>query len=143
MARNRLPAPFGVPPSGGNAKQGAATRTCKPVENHYSRRMAKKAAAQNGRADLPVSQDAPQRVPTTKKENSLAPSDVPRPRERERVAQPGEGREGNNKSGRPSSLLDTRVIYCGDNLEHLKRSGQVCGGLPTRRYEAGESSAVP
>jgi hypothetical protein len=28
--------------------------------------MAKKAAAQNGRADLPVSQDARQRVPTTK-----------------------------------------------------------------------------
>ncbi|MGO8742302.1 MAG: hypothetical protein ACLPYZ_13405 [Limisphaerales bacterium] len=37
--------------------------------------MAKKAAAQNGRADLPVSQDAQQRVPATKKENSLAPSD--------------------------------------------------------------------
>jgi len=30
--------------------------------------MAKKAAAQNGRADLPVSQDARQRVPTTKRE---------------------------------------------------------------------------
>jgi len=39
-----------------------AARTCKPVENNYSRRMAKKAAAQNGRADLPVSLDARQRV---------------------------------------------------------------------------------
>jgi len=58
------------------AKQLAAARTCKPVENYYSRRMAKKAAAQNGRADLPVSQDAQQRVPATKKENSLAPSDA-------------------------------------------------------------------
>jgi hypothetical protein len=28
--------------------------------------MAKKAAAQNGRADLPVSQDEQQRIPTTK-----------------------------------------------------------------------------
>jgi len=25
---------------------------------------------------------------------------------------------------------------------HLKKSGKVCGGLPTRRYKAGESSAV-
>jgi hypothetical protein len=32
-----------------------------PAQN---RGMAKKAAAQNGRADLPVSQDARQRVPT-------------------------------------------------------------------------------
>jgi hypothetical protein len=26
---------------------------------------------------------------------------------------------------------------------HLKKSGIICGGLPTRRYEAGELSAVP
>jgi hypothetical protein len=26
---------------------------------------------------------------------------------------------------------------------HLKQSGKVCGGLPTRRYGTGESSAVP
>jgi hypothetical protein len=26
---------------------------------------------------------------------------------------------------------------------HLKKSGKVCGGLPTRRYGAGESFAVP
>ena len=41
---------------------------------------------------------------------------IPRSRERERVAQPGEGR-----GARPSSLLDTRVIYCGDNLEPAGR----------------------
>jgi hypothetical protein len=110
-------------------KQWIAARTCKLVENYYSRRMAKKAAAQNGRADLPVSQVAPQRVTITKKENSLALSDVPRPRERERVAQPGEGREGNNKSGRLSSLLDTRVIYCGDNLEQLAKLPNACVDL--------------
>jgi hypothetical protein len=50
--------------------QPAATRTCKPVENNYSRGMAKKAAAQKGRADLPVSQDTQQRVPTTKSKPS-------------------------------------------------------------------------
>jgi len=58
--------------------------------------MAKKAAAQNGRADLPVSQDAQQRVPATKL--------------------------------KPSALLDTRVVYCGDNLGP-SRTGQ-CWGLP-------------
>jgi hypothetical protein len=26
---------------------------------------------------------------------------------------------------------------------HLKKIGKVCGGLPTRRYGAGESFAVP
>jgi hypothetical protein len=47
-----------------------ATRTCQPVENYYSRRMAKMATAQTGRADLPVSQDAQQRVPTMKLKSS-------------------------------------------------------------------------
>jgi hypothetical protein len=51
--------------------------------------MAKMAAAQNGRADLPVSQDAQQRIPTTKLKSS--------------------------------ALLDTRVVYCGDNLEQLAK----------------------
>jgi hypothetical protein len=52
----------------------------------HTRRMAKKSGA-NGRADLPVGQDARQRVPT--------------------------------KAQKPSALLDTRVIYCGDNLKQL------------------------
>jgi hypothetical protein len=77
--------------------------------------MAKKisgAKTSLGRADLPVSQGegeaAQQRRPTTKKINSLAPSDG------ERVA---EGRV----RARPSALLDTRVVYCGDNLESAGR----------------------
>ncbi len=57
--------------------------------------MAKKAAAR-GRADLPVSQDAQQRVPTKLKS---------------------------------SSLLDTRVIYCGDNLEQLAKLPEACVDL--------------
>ncbi|MGA9450404.1 MAG: DNA methyltransferase [Verrucomicrobiia bacterium] len=58
--------------------------------------MAKKAAAK-GRADLPVSQDTQQRVPTTKL--------------------------------RSSPLLDTRVIYCGDNLEQLAKLPDACVDL--------------
>jgi hypothetical protein len=70
--------------------------------------MAKKAAAQNGRADLPVSQDAQPRVPATKLKSS--------------------------------SLLDTRVVYCGDNLEQLAklpdglcRTGQFWGETKEKR----------
>src|ERR1039458_10181838 len=32
-------------------------------------------------------------------------------------------------TGRPSSLLDTRVIYCGDNLEQLKKLPDACVDL--------------
>lgn len=31
--------------------------------------------------------------------------------------------------GRPSALLDTRVIYCGDNLEQLKKLPDRCVDL--------------
>jgi hypothetical protein len=62
---------------------------------------------------------------------------LPRLRERERVAQPVKGREGNNKSGRPSSLLDTRVVYCGDNLEQLKKCPTIlCHFQPVGRVAA-------
>ena len=40
------------------------------------------------------------------------------------MAQPGEGR-----AARPSSLLDTRVIYCGDNLEQLAKLPDACVDL--------------
>ncbi len=51
------------------------------------------------------------------------------------------------KQGRPSSLLDTRVIYCGlrraqssrDNLEQLKKLPDRC---PQRRRSRSERSAV-
>ncbi|MGA2171765.1 MAG: hypothetical protein ABSG82_01960 [Sedimentisphaerales bacterium] len=32
-------------------------------------------------------------------------------------------------SGKPSSLVDTRVIYCGDNLEQLKKFPAECVDL--------------
>jgi 16S rRNA G966 N2-methylase RsmD len=37
----------------------------------------------------------------------------------------GEGRG----EGRPSSLLDTRVVYCGDNLEQLAKLPGACVDL--------------
>jgi len=33
------------------------------------------------------------------------------------------------QSGRPSSLLDTRVVYCGDNLEQLAKLPDACVDL--------------
>jgi 16S rRNA G966 N2-methylase RsmD len=33
------------------------------------------------------------------------------------------------KPAKPSSLLDTRVIYCGDNLEQLKKLPDACVDL--------------
>jgi DNA modification methylase len=95
--------------------------------------MAKKAAAQNGRADLPVSQDARlvaskqsgdgQRVPTTKKDNSLGGASVPASRSPDAKTAREDSRPTKLK---PSSLLDTRVIYCGDNLEQLKKLPDGC-----------------
>src|SRR4030043_1270796 len=32
-------------------------------------------------------------------------------------------------AGKPSSLVDTRVIYCGDNLEQLKKFPDQCVDL--------------
>ena len=53
-----------------------------------------------------------------KKISGAKTSDVPRSREREQVAQPGEGR-----AAHPSSRLDTRVVYCGGPC----RTGQFWG----------------
>ena len=33
------------------------------------------------------------------------------------------------KPGKPSALLDTRVIYCGDNLEQLRKLPDACVDL--------------
>jgi hypothetical protein len=41
-----------------------------------------------------------------------------------------------------SGRLDGRSAVSAER-RHLKTSGKVCGGLPTRRHEAGESSTVP
>ncbi|HEY1718617.1 MAG TPA: site-specific DNA-methyltransferase [Verrucomicrobiae bacterium] len=76
--------------------------------------MAKKSSAAKGRAGSPLPADGAHGAtrPTTKKKNSLA-------------RRTGEGRG----EGRPSSLLDTRVIYCGDNLEQLAKLPDACVDL--------------
>ncbi len=38
----------------------------------------------------------------------------------------GEVTEATPRPGKPSSLLDTRVIYCGDNLEQLANLPPQC-----------------
>jgi hypothetical protein len=86
----------------------------------HIRRMAKKAATK-GRAGNPLLAEMGSGPATgahgvtrpTKKENSLAPSDGERAGVR----------------GRPSSLLDTRVVYCGDNLEQLAKLPDACVDL--------------
>ena len=70
--------------------QQAATQTCKPIENNYSRRMAKKSTAKVGQASS---------LSPKSKKNETGKMPVPR----------------------ASVLLDTRVIYCGDNLEQLAK----------------------
>ena len=63
---------------------------------------------------------------------SLEPKSSPgstesRPTKNSLPRRTGEGRG----EGRPSSLLDTRVIYCGDNLEQAGRR-QKCEGRRTK-----------
>lgn len=43
--------------------------------------------------------------------------------------EPAPSAEGPGKPGRPSALLDTRVIYCGDNLEQLAKLPDKCVDL--------------
>jgi hypothetical protein len=71
--------------------------------------MAKKAAEKVGSSCC--DDRTPQRGVPTKK--SPRPSD-------------GRGIKG---EGRPSSLLDTRVVYCGDNLEQLAKLPDACVDL--------------
>src|SRR5271166_1887388 len=42
------------------------------------------------------------------------------------MANAGVAPEGAPKAGKPSSVIDTRVIYCGDNLERRKKLPDGC-----------------
>ena len=42
---------------------------------------------------------------------------------------PVSGSKKTSAAGKPSSLVDTRVIYCGDNLEQLKKLPENCVDL--------------
>ncbi len=50
-------------------------------------------------------------------------------REGRHVADPNMGTAARHPSPKPSSLLDTRVIYCGDNLEQLAKLPDACVDL--------------
>jgi len=53
------------------------------------------------------------------------------------------------KPAKPSSLLDTRVVYCGDNLESLAKLPDACVDLiyndppfnSNRNYDGGQSGS--
>ena len=99
------------------AKQWAATRTCKPVENYYSRGMAKKAAVNVGQASS--------LSPKSEKHETGAKSGVASSLRLEKSARSAD----TTPRQKPSSLLDTRVIYCGDNLEQLAKLPDACVDL--------------
>jgi hypothetical protein len=99
----------------------------------HTRRMAKKAVAK-GRADSPLPaagsqpDDGAHGVTRPTAKISLAPSDGERAGVKSEVPRPLDGR-GIKGEGHPSSLLDTRVIYCGDNLQQLAKLPDACVDL--------------
>jgi hypothetical protein len=42
---------------------------------------------------------------------------------------PGSKSDTTKPAGKPSAFVDTRVIYCGDNLEQLKKLPDTCVDL--------------
>ena len=45
---------------------------------------------------------------------------------RQTTPRPGRSQTAATKTAKPSALLDTRVIYCGDNLEQLAKLPDAC-----------------
>jgi len=54
---------------------------------------------------------------------------VPASREQSRRATAREDARPTAKPAKPSALLDTRVVYCGDNLESLAKLPDACVDL--------------
>jgi hypothetical protein len=104
-------------------------RACKTIENYYSRRMAKKVSGAKssvvGRKSLEpkFTPGSTESRPTAK--NPLATSEVGSSRCDDRTPERGVP----TKPQKPSSLLDTRVVYCGDNLEQLAKLPDACVDL--------------
>ena len=48
-----------------------------------------------------------------------------------RLPRPSDGRgiKGEGRAAKPSALVDTRVVYCGDNLDQLKKLPDACVDL--------------
>ena len=92
-------------------------QTCKPIENDYPRCMAKKSAAK------------PAELGSARRDDQTPHRDVP------------------TTKLKPSALLVTRVVYCGDNLEQLAKLPDACVDLiyidppfnSNRTYDGGQS----
>ena len=95
------------------------TQPCKPIETDYPRRMAKKAAAK------------PAELGSASRDDQTPNRDVPTTKLKHSV------------------LLDTRVVYCGDNLEQLAKLPDACVDLiyidppfnSKRNYDGGQSGS--
>jgi DNA modification methylase len=61
-------------------------------------------------------------APAGTAQRAVPTKNLPRPSD-------GRGSKGEGRGVRPSSLLDTRVVYCGDNLEQLAKLPDACVDL--------------
>ena len=81
----------------------------------HTRRMAKKISGAKTSAPSGGAMAGGASVPASREQSS-------------RATARGDARP-TTKPAKPSSLLDTRVIYCGDNLEQLAKLPDVCVDL--------------
>ena len=63
-----------------------------------------------------------------RKSDAESTAKTPRRKAKEISLAPSDGERAGVR-GRPSSLLDTRVVYCGDNLEQLAKLPDACVDL--------------
>ena len=93
------------------------------------RTVSKKPVAKPVKESTPRAAE-PAPMSTPKKDIAKAPEQI-RQNGREHLRREAEAdnAETAKKVGRPSALVDTRVIYCGDNLEQLKKLPDACVDL--------------
>jgi len=115
---------FGVPQQAGNSEPWSATRTCQPVENYYSRRMGKKSDAEPT-AKTPRRKEKPDCPQMPQNPANLEKKSV----QSAKSAEASSLRASTSLRLRSSTLLDTRVVYCGDNLEQPGEMQKVEGRM--------------
>ncbi len=77
---------------------------------------------------MPRKKEAPATAPEARGVHAASTPSVPAASKRAKARAP-ESAAPAAPSGRPSPLLDTRVVYCGDNLEQLKKLPPGCVDL--------------
>lgn len=77
---------------------------------------------------MPRKKDAPATAPEARGVHAASTPSVPTASKRAKARAP-ESSAPATPAGRPSPLLDTRVVYCGDNLEQLKKLPPRCVDL--------------